>query len=624
MKLPTPVTRPAALLLSLLASLLFLNEVYAQSPLCESVASDQSHEWVTRLKIGDQEVTSGKTGYADFTANPMLTVEAGQTYAVEVDVHTDGNTYLEYVNIWLDLNQDLSIDNVTERVYSESANVTTFLMFTGTLTIPEDAFNGIMYGRMIMQFNANPNLCGTYTYGTTYDFRFQVIGGEVNPEQSFLTVSAVGNGNVVSNPPGIDTSSGITSANFNHNQDVTLVATPAGENIFQGWSGDATGAATSVVVNMGTADKAVTATFLALPSVAPTTTSDLTSSSVVANGNVMSEGDEPVTARGFVLGTANNPMIGGGGVTQILSGAGSGLFTEAFTGLTPGVTYYVRSYATSGVGTTYGTTATFTTPKLDQTITFNEIASPQTYGDAAFTLEATASSGLPVALVSNDPDVATVTGSLVTIFGVGTVTLTASQSGSATYDAAPPVERSFVVNPKELTIIGLSVEDKIFDGTTDVTVNGTPELFGVVEGDTVSLSGSPLFTFIQKEVGSHVSVLTEGYVLTGDNAPDYSLTLPILSAHIFPGSPAVLEMLQQPGLTVAGVRLENPSVLALDVFGNPVAAGYTIGVSLLGTAFNDTSTTTALTDSSGIATFSNLIIEQAGEGYELSFEVIAD
>jgi hypothetical protein len=69
------------------------------------------------------------------------------------------------VKIWLDMNQNDTIEDLEELVFNINKNVTTLETFTGTITIPPTAFNGHIYMRVIMQYNATPNLCGTYTYG---------------------------------------------------------------------------------------------------------------------------------------------------------------------------------------------------------------------------------------------------------------------------------------------------------------------------------------------------------------------------------------------------------------------------------------------------------------------------
>jgi hypothetical protein len=89
---------------------------------------------------------------------------------------------------------------------------------------------------------------------------------------------------------------------------------------------------------------------------------------------------------------------------------------------------------------------TLTVNKANQTITFGSLGD-SVVGDPPFTLGATASSGLTVSYTSSDPNVATVSGSTVTIVGAGTTTITASQSGNANYNAALDVQQSLTVNP---------------------------------------------------------------------------------------------------------------------------------------------------------------------------------
>jgi uncharacterized protein (TIGR02145 family) len=56
-----------------------------------------------------------------------------------------------------------------------------------------------------------------------------------------------------------------------------------------------------------------------------------------------------------------NPTTGG---PKVSSGTGSGAFTSNLTGLTSGVLYHIRAYATNSAGTAYGTDLTFTTASL--------------------------------------------------------------------------------------------------------------------------------------------------------------------------------------------------------------------------------------------------------------------
>ncbi|MGD0769947.1 MAG: IPT/TIG domain-containing protein [Tepidisphaeraceae bacterium] len=87
----------------------------------------------------------------------------------------------------------------------------------------------------------------------------------------------------------------------------------------------------------------------------------------------------------------------------------------------------------------------FSVLPASQTISFGSL-STQTVGDAPFALNASASSGLPVGFgIVSGP--ATLSGSVLTVTGVGTVTVQASQAGNADYNAASPIQQSFTVNP---------------------------------------------------------------------------------------------------------------------------------------------------------------------------------
>jgi hypothetical protein len=103
---------------------------------------------------------------------------------------------------------------------------------------------------------------------------------------------------------------------------------------------------------------------------------------------------------------------------------------------------------------------TLTIVKADQSV---DLAAPpaKTYGDAPFALFATASSGLPVALASANPAVATVAAArgewTVTIHGAGETTLAATQPGDSNWNAAAAVACVLTVARAALTV---RAEDK--------------------------------------------------------------------------------------------------------------------------------------------------------------------
>jgi hypothetical protein len=87
------------------------------------------------------------------------------------------------------------------------------------------------------------------------------------------------------------------------------------------------------------------------------------------------------------------------------------------------------------------------TAKVPQTITFGLDPATAKVGDAARPLIATSSSGLSVTLTSSDSRIATITsGNTLNIVGVGTTTITATQTGDGNYEAAMPVSVSLTVS----------------------------------------------------------------------------------------------------------------------------------------------------------------------------------
>lgn len=88
---------------------------------------------------------------------------------------------------------------------------------------------------------------------------------------------------------------------------------------------------------------------------------------------------------------------------------------------------------------------TLTVQQASQTISFSALVN-KVIGNPPFTLVASGGgSGNPVTFTSSNPSVASVSGNTVTIVGVGTTIITASQAGNSNYLAANDVSRTLVV-----------------------------------------------------------------------------------------------------------------------------------------------------------------------------------
>ncbi len=109
-----------------------------------------------------------------------------------------------------------------------------------------------------------------------------------------------------------------------------------------------------------------------------------------------------------------------------------------------------------------------------------------------------------------------------------TTAFTLSGADASHYSVVQPSGLSATINTKELTITGLTVNSKVFDGTTSATLAGTPVLNGVVIGDEadVTLSGTVVAEFTSSAIGNNIPVTVSGYTLTGLASANYNLTQP--------------------------------------------------------------------------------------------------
>ena len=114
---------------------------------------------------------------------------------------------------------------------------------------------------------------------------------------------------------------------------------------------------------------------------------------------------------------------------------------------------------------------------------------------------------------------------------VGTYSIIAFAAAASNYTVSF-VTADFTITPASLTITGLTGDNKVYDGTTDATASGTPILLGIVSGDDVVLGGTPVFTFASAELGTEIQITTTGFIITGTDSGNYTLTQPTLSADI--------------------------------------------------------------------------------------------
>jgi hypothetical protein len=166
---------------------------------------------------------------------------------------------------------------------------------------------------------------------------------------------------------------------------------------------------------------------------------------------------------------------------------------------------------------------TFQVAKANQTISFGALAD-RTYGDADFSVSATASSGLDVSFDAVGD--CTMTGSTVHITGAGSCTVKASQTGDDNWNPAPDVSQTFAIAKADQTISFGALADKTL-GEADFTVSAT-----AASGLDVSFAASGACTVTGSTVhitgvGSCTITASQAGDSNWNPAPDVSRTFAV-------------------------------------------------------------------------------------------------
>ena len=247
--------------------------------------------------------------------------------------------------------------------------------------------------------------------------------------------------------------------------------------------------------------------------------------------------------------------VNGGAYTAVASGSASSALSLNVGANPIEVLVTAEDGSTTQTYTITVTRASATSPILNSITLINPLST--TYGTASsgvsFTasgsnltenITATAQTGY---LVSSDNT--TYTSSVSVANGSTVYVAFSSTCAAASYNGATAVVLSSngatnsnvttsatdnTVSQKVLTIVGLTAQNKTYDGLTTATVTGTAALIsgGVVNSDVVSLSGTPSFNFSSAVVGTGINISTTNYTITGAGSGNYTLTQPSFSADV--------------------------------------------------------------------------------------------
>jgi hypothetical protein len=125
---------------------------------------------------------------------------------------------------------------------------------------------------------------------------------------------------------------------------------------------------------------------------------------------------------------------------------------------------------------------------------------------------------------------------------------------------------NFVINQKNLTVTGITADNKVYDGTTAATINvAAAALNGVVAGDTVTLNtAGATGAFDNPDVGNGKTVTISGLTIGGADVANYSLTQPTTTANITADGTPVTPT-PAPSSSATAIELDS----SLNLFLNP-------------------------------------------------------
>tara|TARA_R100000306_G_scaffold62603_1_gene75603 strand:+ start:66774 stop:78752 length:11979 start_codon:yes stop_codon:yes gene_type:complete len=117
-------------------------------------------------------------------------------------------------------------------------------------------------------------------------------------------------------------------------------------------------------------------------------------------------------------------------------------------------------------------------------------------------------------------------------------------SDASNYSLNQPGALTGTISKRNITVDGLTIADKVYDGTTTAQISGAGTFGGAIDGDDLAINvGEVDLQFADKNAGNNKPVAMSGVTLSGADAANYSAATPTgLTASITPKS-----------LTVSGI-----------------------------------------------------------------------
>jgi len=264
------------------------------------------------------------------------------------------------------------------------------------------------------------------------------------------------------------------------------------------------------------------------------TVTGITASNKVYNGNA--------TAVVNTLGATLVGNIDGGNLTLNVGGA-AGAFSDENVGT--GKTVQISGLTLSGAA---AGNYTLTQPTTTADITQRDLTVTATAANKVYDGTPAATVTLSTDALGGDAVTAAYTSAVFVDKNVGIgksvsvsgLTIGGADAGNYNLLSATAAA-SANITAKDLTVTGITAQDKAYDGTTVATLNlGSAALVGNLDGGNVTLNTSgAVGTFSDANAGSGKTVQVSGLTLNGTESGNYNLIQPTTTASIFTAGGAI-------------------------------------------------------------------------------------
>ena len=533
------VAEPTGLTASIIPAILNVGGISANSKVYDATTAATLRGSASVTPLGSDSVSVGGTVTASFADKNVGTSKPVSVLGLTLSGADAGNYTLAAPTLQADITPaSLAVSGLSAASKVYDATVTATLTGTASVT-PLGADQVSVSG------------------SATGSFADKNVGTNKQVVVSSLTLSGADAGNYIVVAPTSLTAS-ITPANLlvsglsaqSKTYDATTVAHLSGNAVVTPLGGDSVSVAGSPTgsfanKNVGTS-KAVTLTGLTLSGPDAGNYTPVSPTTLVATISPAILGVNGLAANNKVYdGTTTATLSGGASVTPLagdsvsLGGNPQAAFSDKNAGSAKLVS--LTGLLLTGADASNYTLATPTlladiTPAI-LNITGLSASSKVYDGTTTATLF-----GTPVVTPIGNDQVSVAPGAAIGVFSnknvgsnktvtVSPLSLTGADAGN--YTPVAPTTLTANITPANLFVNGLSAQNKTYDQTTTATLTGSASV-SPIAGDSVSLAGTAVGAFADKNAGSFKPVLVSGLSLTGADAGNYTVVEPNLVATIAP------------------------------------------------------------------------------------------